>query len=341
MAEFPAMPLWTDAYIGDTLHLTLEQHGAYLKLLMIAWRTPDCSIPDDDALIARMLSVTPARWAKLRPVVLSFWRLEGGRFTQKKLTEGREKLAKNKEQKSSAGKRSVASKALKLQDRTSTAVPTDMPTNPQQKLNNHNHNHNHNHNQLPPHTPLADEDNLSFDGKHPDRGEHLAPNQSAQREEIIAIVKSFHISRPNAVALVDGSYPHISWFDLKRLLADAKIAGASRENLEAELISAVRTAKAAAMPPGPEIATDQIQIWESANKYLKTKLTPAIYRSSIDMMKFTGIKNAAATFKTDKLIIRNHLMKEYSVIIMDAFKHATDGDITEISITTLEDKSCR
>lgn len=32
MAEFPALPLWTDAYIGDTAHLTNEEHGVYLRL---------------------------------------------------------------------------------------------------------------------------------------------------------------------------------------------------------------------------------------------------------------------------------------------------------------------
>ena len=40
MADFPALPFFTDAYLGDTQHLTLEEHGAYQKLLYIAWRSP-------------------------------------------------------------------------------------------------------------------------------------------------------------------------------------------------------------------------------------------------------------------------------------------------------------
>ena len=39
MAEAPIMPFATDAYIGDTTHLTTIEHGAYLLLLFAMWRT--------------------------------------------------------------------------------------------------------------------------------------------------------------------------------------------------------------------------------------------------------------------------------------------------------------
>ena len=38
MAEFPCLPLWTDALLGDTYHLTPAQFGAYLRLLIAADR---------------------------------------------------------------------------------------------------------------------------------------------------------------------------------------------------------------------------------------------------------------------------------------------------------------
>ena len=89
VAEFPALPLWTDAYLADTQHLTNEEHGVYLRLLMFAWRTSDCSLPVDDRRLATMVGVTAKVWARLKPVVMSFWTLDGDVWRQKKLTSER------------------------------------------------------------------------------------------------------------------------------------------------------------------------------------------------------------------------------------------------------------
>ena len=62
MAEFPHLPLFTDAYLADTRHLTTEEHGAYLLLMMEAWRRPECSLPDDDRLLARLCGLSIERW---------------------------------------------------------------------------------------------------------------------------------------------------------------------------------------------------------------------------------------------------------------------------------------
>lgn len=85
----PAIPLFTDAYLADTRHLSLEEHGAYLQLLMVAWRSPDCSLPDDDKRLARVLGITPAKWAKLKETVMAFWDNANGHWTQKRLTKER------------------------------------------------------------------------------------------------------------------------------------------------------------------------------------------------------------------------------------------------------------
>lgn len=99
MADFPALPLWTDAYLADTLHLSTEEHGAYLLLLMTAWRSPDCTLPDDDDRLARMARVGAKKWAKMRPVLAHFWTVDDGRWKQKRLLKERERAEKNRDQK--------------------------------------------------------------------------------------------------------------------------------------------------------------------------------------------------------------------------------------------------
>ncbi len=93
------LPLFGDAYLADTRHLSLEEHGAYLQLLMIAWRTETCTLPDDDKRIAKMLGVTAGRWSKLKTTVMAFWELTSDGWKQKRLSKERafsdEKRAKN------------------------------------------------------------------------------------------------------------------------------------------------------------------------------------------------------------------------------------------------------
>jgi uncharacterized protein YdaU (DUF1376 family) len=128
MADFPALPLLTDAYIADTQHLTNEEHGVYLRLLMFAWRTRDCSLPDDDKRLALMVGATAKKWARLKPVVMAFWSLHEGAWKQKKLTSQRDFVERQREQKSAAGKASSDARALKTQELEPTAVATAKPT---------------------------------------------------------------------------------------------------------------------------------------------------------------------------------------------------------------------
>ena len=128
MADFPALPLWTDAYIADTAHLTNEEHGVYLRLLMFAWRTPGCALPDDDRRLALMVGVTPKKWASMRPIVSTFWTIEGGTWTQKRLTAERKKV----EGRSNAGRAGAEARweANALKDNAAIdakASPAQMP----------------------------------------------------------------------------------------------------------------------------------------------------------------------------------------------------------------------
>ncbi len=86
MAEYPYMPLWTDAYLADTTHLSRDENGGYLLLLMAAWRSPGCRLRDDDVFLARIVKAGPREWRRLRPILEPFWTVAGGFWSQKRLT---------------------------------------------------------------------------------------------------------------------------------------------------------------------------------------------------------------------------------------------------------------
>lgn len=85
MAEFPALNLWTDAFLSDTMHLDAAETGAYLLLLMAAWRRPNNDLPDDDQQLARFARMTAKQWTAHRFRVMAFWTLVDGCWRQKKL----------------------------------------------------------------------------------------------------------------------------------------------------------------------------------------------------------------------------------------------------------------
>ena len=119
MAKYPALPLFTDAYMADTRHLTTLQHGAYLLLLMTAWRMPDCALPNDDVFLARICGMDKRTWQKNRDVIMAFWRQdEKQRWYQGRLRDEQQFVAQLRNKNSEAGKAS----ALKRLNRDSTSV---------------------------------------------------------------------------------------------------------------------------------------------------------------------------------------------------------------------------
>lgn len=124
MADFPALPLWTDAYLADTRHLTTEQHGAYLLLLMEAWRRKDCALPNDDRLLARLVGVSAQKWCRMKPVLLEFWELSDGYLKQNRLKKERTYC----EQRSQKQRERANTRWLKTNNSVdAVAVPEAMP----------------------------------------------------------------------------------------------------------------------------------------------------------------------------------------------------------------------
>lgn len=87
MAQHPVLPLFTDAYLADTTHLSTIEHGAYLLLLIAMWRAPGKCLPSDDRKIARYAQLTPGQWARMRPTIMAFFIEQGGFIRQGRLSD--------------------------------------------------------------------------------------------------------------------------------------------------------------------------------------------------------------------------------------------------------------
>lgn len=103
------MPLQIGPYLADTTHLTRDQHGAYLLLLMAYWRRGG-PLPADDARLAAIAKATPAEWRKIKPVLLEFFREEDGAWHQKRADEELEKASRLTEAKAAAGRKGAEKK---------------------------------------------------------------------------------------------------------------------------------------------------------------------------------------------------------------------------------------
>lgn len=107
MSKAPSMPMYWDAYLADTTHLTTEEHGAYMLLLGAMWRR-NGRIPDDDKDIARILGMTVAKWKRTKERLSAFLTFSRGEITQQNLLKiwenTQEKIAKNKHNGSLGGR---------------------------------------------------------------------------------------------------------------------------------------------------------------------------------------------------------------------------------------------
>jgi uncharacterized protein YdaU (DUF1376 family) len=130
MAAFPALPLWTDAYLADCGHLSDAEHGRYLLLLMAMWRAPECRLPNDDQFLARRFnrSGDDIR-AQFRPLIVEFCQSDGNWIRQKRLTRERAYVrARSKKQSDVAKSRWNNGKGLYHGNAQRGIAPTPTPT---------------------------------------------------------------------------------------------------------------------------------------------------------------------------------------------------------------------
>lgn len=129
MSARPWFPFYVADYQMDTLDLTLEQHGAYMLLLILSWRRPDGGLDESDlkrsfqALAAGLHGRTYN--AVVPPLLNRFFTLgEDGLYRNKRLEEERQKCTKlSAKQSENALKRHAANRENNNLDHA-TVVPS-------------------------------------------------------------------------------------------------------------------------------------------------------------------------------------------------------------------------
>jgi|GEM_PF-1275101 len=120
------MPLYVGDYLADTLHLTTRQHGAYLLLLMHAWRN-EGFIPHNPEELAAVSRMSGKEWAKDGACILRFFDEdpsgEGGYFCHQRVMKELAVAEAMTQQRSKAGKASAAKRERERQ-RDGNEIPT-------------------------------------------------------------------------------------------------------------------------------------------------------------------------------------------------------------------------
>ena len=128
MANFPHMPLWTDAYMADCAHLSFEEHGVYLVLLMKIWRAPNCQVPNDMKWIQRHLNASDDQMKNLvKPLVAEFFDTTGNWVTQKRLKAEYEWVQKRTGKQRAAAKSRWDKEKLACERKASIPIPIPIP----------------------------------------------------------------------------------------------------------------------------------------------------------------------------------------------------------------------
>lgn len=78
------MPFYVGDYLADTMHLTRDQHGGYLLLIMAYWRNGG-PLPDDDELLRGITKSTKFIWKSLRPILVNFFTINSGLWHHKRI----------------------------------------------------------------------------------------------------------------------------------------------------------------------------------------------------------------------------------------------------------------
>jgi len=108
------MPLYVGDYMADTLHLTTEQHGAYLLLLMAYWRNRG-PLPASPERLKSVCKLSEDQWQTDMPILQEFFDTVSlpGKWVHKRVDREIEAAIKRKTAAVERGKKGAAARTAK------------------------------------------------------------------------------------------------------------------------------------------------------------------------------------------------------------------------------------
>ncbi len=135
MAALPYMQLYIADYLADTMHLSTEEHGAYLLLMFNYWQT---GRPIPKNRLAKITRMSNERWNTVEESLSEFFIDTGTEWVHERIEFDLETVHALIEQKSAAGKASAAKRKAKKQtkyERDGNACSTGVETPLKQEFN--------------------------------------------------------------------------------------------------------------------------------------------------------------------------------------------------------------
>lgn len=103
------MPLYIGDYLADTMHLTTEQHGAYLLLIMAYWKNGG-PLPSSDQQLAAICRLSQDSWVSYKSVICGFFEDRDGLLVHERIEDEIAGANKNKSKRSMSGSKGAQAK---------------------------------------------------------------------------------------------------------------------------------------------------------------------------------------------------------------------------------------
>lgn len=105
MSAIPYMPLYVADYLADAAHLTTEEHGAYMLLIMTYWQRGK-PLPADPCRLANIARMTNERWTDVQQTLSEFFVIGDGVWAHKRIEAELSKFRDKSDKAKAAGKAS-------------------------------------------------------------------------------------------------------------------------------------------------------------------------------------------------------------------------------------------